>query len=153
MVAYASSALDCGSAVRPSILIFHCHNLGQHLQCYVVPTVLTPWVDRLAARVVRFHRCSRAAPSCSLSRASLFTGRYPHSNGVMGLTGGFFARDIVRAGRHLAKILNNAAYATSAVGVIHETRQKAEGCDSSASCRDYGDPETCRRLDQVMIAT
>lgn len=42
----------------------------------------TPNLDRLAARGAVFERMYITSPSCAPSRASLFTGTYPHTNGV-----------------------------------------------------------------------
>ena len=43
----------------------------------------TPNTDRLADRGVVFEQCHVTAPSCVPCRASLFTGYYPHTNGVL----------------------------------------------------------------------
>jgi len=43
----------------------------------------TPVLDRLVAEGTAFTRTYVTAPSCSPSRASLFTGVYPHSLGVL----------------------------------------------------------------------
>ncbi len=45
--------------------------------------VRTPNLDRLAREGVAFTNCHVTAPSCAPSRASLFTGYYPHTNGVL----------------------------------------------------------------------
>ena len=44
--------------------------------------MLTPNLDRLVREGVCFDRMFVTAPSCAPSRASLFTGLYPHTNGV-----------------------------------------------------------------------
>lgn len=113
---------------RPNILLLHCHDLGQHLHCYGVDAVQTPNLDRLASEGVLFENNFCTAPQCSPSRSSIFTGRYPHSNGVMGLAHADFAWDLHPGERHIGQLLSGAGYAATGVGVIHETRSGAKRC-------------------------
>jgi arylsulfatase A-like enzyme len=120
----AAPAIAMGHAVEtpPNVLLLHCHDLGRFLHCYGIKTVQTPNLDRLAEQGVLLENCFCAAPQCSPSRASMFTGRYPHANGVMGLTHADFAWDLHPEEKHLGQILKAAGYSTAGVGVIHETR-------------------------------
>ncbi|MBZ0295563.1 MAG: sulfatase-like hydrolase/transferase [Anaerolineae bacterium] len=47
------------------------------------PYMDTPNLDRLVREGVSFDNCFITAPSCAPSRASLFTGYYPHITGVL----------------------------------------------------------------------
>jgi len=47
------------------------------------PHMVTPNLDRLVREGVSFSRMFVTAPSCAPSRASLFTGLYPHQTGVL----------------------------------------------------------------------
>jgi N-sulfoglucosamine sulfohydrolase len=107
----------------PNVLIMTCHDLGRYLGCYGIPTVQTPHLDRLAANGVRFEQNYCTAPQCSCSRAAMFTGRYPHSTGVLGLTHGRFDWDMQPDERLIGQVLREAGYATSLLGIHHETRQ------------------------------
>lgn len=114
-------ASDSGSS-RPNIVLVHCHDLGRHLHCYGVPTVHSPNLDALAASGVRFDRAFATAPQCSPSRASMVTGRFPHSHGVMGLSQSNFAWDLHDGERHVAELLRDAGYRTGIVGLHHAGR-------------------------------
>jgi len=89
-----AASLGCGreppraaSEERPNIVLLVADDLGwRDLGSYGNRQVRTPNLDRLAAEGMRFSHAFVAAPSCSASRASLITGRYPHSHGVTGLT-------------------------------------------------------------------
>jgi arylsulfatase A-like enzyme len=112
-------------ASRPNIVVYISHDTGRFIGPYGVRTVHTPSADRVAAEGVLFENCFCAAPQCSPSRAALFTGRYPHANGVMGLTHGDFAWDLPRSEVHAAQWFKNLGYDTMGTGSLHEIRTRA----------------------------
>ncbi|QBX99475.1 DUF4976 domain-containing protein [Rhodophyticola sp. CCM32] len=71
----------------------------------------TPNLDRLAERGVTFSNCHVTAPSCVPSRASLFSGYYPHTNGVLA-NGQAWERTWVSD-------LQEAGYQTVNIGKMH----------------------------------
>lgn len=53
------------------------------IQALGYPHVDTPNLDRLVREGVSFNNCHISAPSCAPARASLFTGYYPHTTGIL----------------------------------------------------------------------
>jgi arylsulfatase A-like enzyme len=102
-----------------NVLIVHWHDLGRCLGVYGHPGVSSPRLDRLAAEGILFTRAHATAPLCSPSRGSLFTGRYPHSNGLVGLAHHGWE---YRAGvRTLPQILSESGWHSVLFGMQHET--------------------------------
>jgi len=65
-----------------NILFIMCDQLRwDYLSCYGHPRLMTPHIDALAARGVRFARAYVQSPVCGASRMSFYTGRYPQSHG------------------------------------------------------------------------
>lgn len=111
---------------KPNILIITCHDIGQYLGCYGVETVQTPNLDELASKGVRFENFYSTSAVCSPGRGSLHTGRYPQSNGLMGLTHAPWWWKLNDGERHTAAILKNIGYATCLIGfnhIDHDTRR------------------------------
>jgi arylsulfatase A-like enzyme len=110
------------STHRPNIVLIHCHDLGRHLGAYGATTVNSPNLDRFAADAVVADQMFCPAPQCSPSRSSLFTGRWPHCNGVLGLTHDGFDWNLHTDERHLASWLSSAGYGAELVGMHHESK-------------------------------
>lgn len=69
----------------PNVIIVICddlndaiHGMGGH------PQAITPNIDALARRGIRFTSAQCNAPLCGPSRASLWSGLYPHTSGYYG---------------------------------------------------------------------
>lgn len=104
---------------RDNVLIVHWHDLGRYLGAYGHADVSSPRLDQLAAEGILFTRAHATAPLCSPSRGSLFTGRYPQSNGLLGLAHhGWEYRAGVRTLPHL---LAEHGWRTTLFGMQHET--------------------------------
>ncbi|MEM7316042.1 MAG: sulfatase, partial [Planctomycetota bacterium] len=69
-------------AERPNIILFIADDVSWNdYGCYGNEHARTPNIDKLAAGGIRFDQAFLTASSCSPSRASIVTGRYPHNNG------------------------------------------------------------------------
>jgi len=76
-----SSAL-AAAAAGPNVILFIADDVSWNdLGCTGNPYARTPHLDRLAAQGRRFDAAFLTASSCSPSRSSIVTGRYPHNNG------------------------------------------------------------------------
>ncbi len=108
---------------RPNVLLLISHDTGRFVSPYGYDTVRTPAFEQLAAESVRCAKAFSTCPLCSPARSAITTGRYPHQNGVMGLTGeptgGF---DLYPTERHAARLFGEAGYEAALCGFEHEAR-------------------------------
>lgn len=105
---------------QPNIIIYVSHDTGRFISPYGIPTVSTPHAERVAAEGALFTHAFCTAPQCSPSRAGLFTGRHPHSVGVLGLTGAKFGWTLHPSEKHMAQYCREAGYDTALIGIAHE---------------------------------
>ncbi|MEU5216640.1 sulfatase-like hydrolase/transferase [Streptomyces sp. NPDC020807] len=106
---------------RPNILFILGDDLGwADLSSYGSPHIRTPHLDRLAREGVRFTDAYSGSATCSPTRFSLYTGRYP------GRTKGGLAEPIADKSvglepTHptLASLLRDSGYATALIGKWH----------------------------------
>jgi arylsulfatase A-like enzyme len=77
--------------------------------------VKTPTLVALAAQGMRFDRAYLTCSSCSAARASILTGRYPHSTGAAELHQALPNEQMI-----LTEPLRKAGYFTAAVGRWHQ---------------------------------
>lgn len=75
------------------------------------PYMETPHLDRLVNEGVAFTNCHITAPSCAPSRASLFTGYYPHTTGIL--------KNADRWTRSWVERLAEAGYTCVNIGKMH----------------------------------
>jgi len=71
------------SAQKPNVLFIISDDLNTCIGPYMEIANHTPQLDRLAAEGVRFTRTYCQFPLCGPSRASLMSGLYPETNGIL----------------------------------------------------------------------
>ncbi|MET9383856.1 sulfatase-like hydrolase/transferase [Streptomyces sp. NPDC002928] len=114
-------ARPAASAERPNFLVILGDDLGwADLSSYGAPHIKTPNLDRLARQGVRFTDAYSGSATCSPTRFSLYTGRYP------GRTKGGLAEPVANKTQGLdpnhptlASLLKKAGYSTALIGKWH----------------------------------
>ena len=123
---------------KPNLIIIYTDDQGSvDLNCYGSKDLVTPNMDGLAKRGVRFTQFYAAAPVCSPSRAGLLTGRYPVRAGMPGNAGSTKGRAGLAAKEAtIAEMMKAEGYATAHIGKWHlgytpETMPNGQGFDHS----------------------
>ncbi len=100
-----------------NIVFIHMEDMGCQIPAYGDHTQETPALSRLAREGMVFETVHVTAPSCAPSRGSLFTGLYPHQNGIWAFdkTHGFHYREGVPT---FVQMLKEHGYAT---GISYKT--------------------------------
>lgn len=121
---------------RPNVVLFLTDgHRADTVGCYGNPILRTPNMDALAEEGTLFRRAFCSHSVCMPTRASIFTGRYPHIHGVW--ANGVPLR---RSEVTLPQVLAENGYATCATGKIHFEPQQAyaDGRAPEVSSEYYG---------------
>lgn len=107
------------AAEKPNVLLLSIDDLNDWVGCLGGhPQAITPNIDRLAKRGTLFSNAHCQSPVCNPSRASLMTGRYPHSTGIYFLSPGLRAAPALAGVDTLPEHFAAHGYETLAVGKL-----------------------------------
>lgn len=103
------------AAEKPNVVVFIADDMAaEDCGAYGHPKIRTPNIDRLARDGMRFDRAFLTCSSCSPSRSSLMTGRYPHQTDAEQLHWPLPTDQVL-----FTRPLREAGYWTAAVGKWH----------------------------------
>ena len=128
VIAPLSSACADDREARPNVLMIAIDDLGCTLGCYGHPVVLSPNIDRLAARSLRFERAYCQYPVCNPSRTSLLTGLRPDDTRIQ--DNNVFFRDNLPEAVTLPQLFRDGGYYTACVGKIFHGDKRMEDARS-----------------------
>lgn len=109
------TALPAAAAARPNVLFVLCDDIRWNaLSCAGHPAIQTPNIDRVAREGVRFENMFCTTSLCSPSRASILTGLYAHTHGVVNNF-----TELPTTHPHWAQRLRDEGYTTAYLGKWH----------------------------------
>lgn len=110
---------------KPNFIIFIADDVSwDDLGCYGNKNVQTPNIDKLASNGIKFNNVYLTASSCSPSRNSIMTGRYPHNSGAAEL----HTQPPVEM-KSFPELLRNNGYFTAQGGKFHMGEYAKRGFD------------------------
>ena len=109
---------------KPNILFIAIDDLRPALGCYGESEVISPNIDKLASRSVKFSRAYCSVPTCGASRASVFTGLQPSAKRFVDYKTSIDqdAPDVPT----LSQVFKEAGYTTLSLGKIFHHKYDAE---------------------------
>ncbi len=138
------SAISAFASAPPNIVLVYIDNVGYgDIGCYGSPVIRTPHIDQLAREGVRCTDFYIVTSSCTPSRGSLMTGRYPLRNGLKHQ----LARDenwtgigLPHSEKIIPQYLKELGYATACfgkwnIGFAEGSRPTERGFDEFLGCR------------------
>ena len=125
------------AAEKPNVILIVCDDLNDYVEVFGGhPNAVTPNMARLAASGVSFTQAHCNIPICGPSRASLFTGIYPHNSGCYGFTK-WDTYEVLKNSRTIMAHFRANGYQTLGTGKLmhHMVRQEWKVYGNPA---DYG---------------
>jgi choline-sulfatase len=112
-------SLPSRAADRPNVLLISVDDLNDWVGCLEGhPQAKTPNMDRLAEQGTLFENAHCQSPVCNPSRASMMTGRYPHSTGIYFLSPDLAQAPALKGVKTLPEVFADKGYKTLAAGKI-----------------------------------
>ncbi|MVZ64231.1 sulfatase-like hydrolase/transferase [Sphingobacterium sp. DK4209] len=110
----------------PNIILIIADDVSwDDIAAYGNTKIKTPNIDRLANSGVKFENAFLVTSSCSPSRTSILTGRYPHNTGAAELHTELGPEQVL-----LPAELKKAGYYTALAGKWHEGKETAKAYDT-----------------------
>lgn len=122
-LALALSGPASAAAERPNVLLVVFDDLATAFSAYGDEYAITPNLERLAQRALRFDRAYAQVPSCNGSRTSMLTGLRPDRTGI--LDNNEFFRTLVPEIVTLPEFFRRRGYSTVGIGkLFHDSGGK-----------------------------
>ncbi|WP_345324863.1 sulfatase [Novipirellula rosea] len=113
------------AAEKPNVLLISIDDLNDWVGCLGGhPQAKTPNIDRLAGMGTLFDNAHCQSPVCNPSRASMMTGRYPHTTGIYFLSPDLKQAPALEGVKTLPEVFAANGYKTMASGKIFHTGDK-----------------------------
>lgn len=107
------------AAEKPNVLLVSIDDLNDWVGCLGGhPQARTPNIDRLARMGTLFENAHCQSPVCNPSRASMMTGRYPHTTGIYFLSPDLKQAPVLEDVKTLPEVFAANGYKTMATGKI-----------------------------------
>jgi len=123
---------------KPNVIIIFTDDQGSiDVNCYGAKDLITPHMDSIADRGIRFTQFYASAPVCSPSRAGMLTGRFPRRAGVPGNVSSHKGKSGIPPEQiTIAEMMRQAGYQTAHIGKWHlgynpQTMPNGQGFDFS----------------------
>ena len=118
-------SLVFGASKKPNVLLISIDDLNDWVGCMGGhPQAKTPNIDRVAKMGTLFNNAHCQSPVCNPSRASMMTGRYPHTSGVYFLGPDLKEAPVLKNLKTMPEVFADHGYKTMAAGKIYHRGDK-----------------------------